>query len=56
MREEYNATNIDNIYQLIAKEEAYINPIVDGNISWDHDSSYRLDLEEELENWKNILR
>lgn len=35
VREEYNTDDIDNIYQIIEKEEEWINPTVDGKLTWE---------------------
>lgn len=32
-----------------------MNPIANGHITWDHESSCTLDLDEELEHWQNRL-
>lgn len=51
IKEEYNTTDIDNIYQMTVKEQDCVNPIAEGKLSWDHDSSCISDSKEELENW-----
>lgn len=55
VREQYCTTDIDNIYQLTTKEQDFVNPTAKGKLTWGHDSSYASDLEEELENWHNML-
>ena len=38
IREEDYAYEMENIYKLIARQQDYINPTVDGNISWRSDN------------------
>jgi hypothetical protein len=40
---------------LTTRQDDYINPIVDGNLSWKSDNTCSSDSEEALENWKNKL-
>lgn len=40
--------DLDQIYKITAHDEDWINPIVDGRITWDRDSSCTLDSNEEL--------
>lgn len=51
VREEYCIDDIDNIYQIKAKEHDFVNPTGEGKLSWEHDSSCTSNSEEELENW-----
>ena len=51
VKEEYCVADIDNVYQLPTKKHDFANPTAEGILSWDHDSSYASDLEEELYNW-----
>ena len=46
---------IDQIYNVTAMQEDYINPTTDGNLSQKSGSSCTFDLGEALEGWKNIL-
>jgi hypothetical protein len=55
IREEYCAYELENIYKLIAIQQDYINPMVDGNLSWKSDNMCSSDSEEALENWKNKM-
>jgi hypothetical protein len=48
--EEDHAYELDNIYKLTARQQYYINPIVDGNLSWRSDSACSSYSEEALEN------
>lgn len=41
--------DIEQIYKLNARDEDCINPMADGQITWEKDSSYNLDFDEELE-------
>jgi len=45
-REEYCATDIDNIYQLRPKEHDFVNPTTERKLTWEHDSSCASDPEE----------
>lgn len=36
-------------------EHDFVKHTIEGNLTWEHDSSYALDSEEELDNWKNSL-
>lgn len=47
--------DLDQIYKIMARDQDSVNPTVDGQIAWDHESSCTLDLDEELEYWKNRL-
>jgi hypothetical protein len=38
IREEDRTYELENIYKLIARQQDYINPIVDGNLSWRSES------------------
>ena len=44
---------LDQIYNVIALQEDYINPTIDGNLSWRSASSCTSDSGKALENWKN---
>ena len=43
---------LDQIYIVTAIQEEYINPTIDGNLSWKSASFCTSDLGEALENWK----
>ena len=47
--------HLDNIYNVTALKEDYINPTADGNLSWRCASSCTSDLGEAIENWHNQL-
>ena len=47
--------HLDNIYNVTVLNKYYINPTMDGNMSWRCMSSCKLDTGEALENWKNRL-
>jgi uncharacterized protein YbcC (UPF0753/DUF2309 family) len=55
IREEDHAYELENIYKLTARQQDYINPTADENLSWKIDSACSLDSEEALENWKNKM-
>ena len=46
---------MESFYQMTANQSDYINPTMDGNISWRCDSSCALDSDVGLENWQNRL-
>ena len=46
---------LDQIYNVTAMKEDYINPTTDGNLSWKSASSCTSDSGEALENWKNRI-
>jgi hypothetical protein len=50
IREEDRTYDLENIYKLIARQQDYINPIADGNLSWRSESACSSDSEEALEN------
>ena len=41
--------DLDCIYKIIMRYQDWVNPTVDGRITWDHKSSRTLDSDEELE-------
>jgi hypothetical protein len=53
IREEDHAFELENIYKLTARQQDYINPTANGNLSWRSDNTHSFDSEEALENWKN---
>jgi hypothetical protein len=55
IREEDRAYELENIYKLTARQQDYINPTTDGNLSWRSDNACSSDSEEALENWKNKM-
>lgn len=52
---EESEDELDSIYKIIARNWYQINPMVDDRITWDCESSYISDLDEELEHWQNRL-
>ena len=46
---------LDHIYNIIAKEEDYVNPTPEGIMDWKCDSSCMTDSDEGLENWQSRL-
>jgi hypothetical protein len=55
IKEEDRAYELENIYKLTTRQQDYINPMADGNLSWRSDNACSSDLEEALENWKNNM-
>jgi hypothetical protein len=53
--EEDHTYEIENIYKLTARQHDYINPTIDGNLSWRSDNACSSDLDEALENWQNKM-
>jgi hypothetical protein len=53
IREEDHMYELENIYKLIARQQDYINPTIDGNLRWRSDNACSSDSKEALENWKN---
>jgi len=51
VRDEDSDGELDYIYKITMQDQDRENPIVDGRISWDHDSSCTLDSDEEIERW-----
>ena len=47
--------DVDHIYKLTARVEDLINPTTNGMLNWKKDSLCFLDLDGEMENWKNQL-
>jgi len=47
--------DLDYIYKIIAQEEDWVNPIVDGRILWEWESSCTSDSDQEIEQWQNQL-
>jgi hypothetical protein len=50
IREEDHAYELENIYKLTTKQQGYINPTEDGNLSWRRDNTCSSDSKEALEN------
>lgn len=47
--------DLDSIYKITERDQDWVNLIVDGQITWDHESSYNSDSNEELECSQNQL-
>ena len=45
--------DLDCIYNITAQDQDWVNPTVDGRITWDHESSCTSDSDEELKHWYN---
>jgi hypothetical protein len=50
IREDGRTCELENIYKLTARQQDYINPTADGNLSWRSDNTCSLDSDEALEN------
>jgi hypothetical protein len=50
IREEDRAYELENIYKLTSRQQNYINPTTNGNLSWRSDNAFSSYLEEALEN------
>jgi hypothetical protein len=55
IREQNCTYDLENIYKLIEGQHDYINPTIDGNLSWQSENACSSDSEEALENWQNIM-
>ena len=49
MRDDDNDDELDCIYQIMMQYQDWVNPTADGRISWEHDTSYTSDSDEEIE-------
>ena len=47
--------DLDCIYKITTRDQDCVNPIADGRITWDRESSCNSDSNEELERWQNQL-
>jgi hypothetical protein len=50
IKKEDHTFELENIYKLTARQQDYINPTADGNMSWRSDSACSSNSEEALEN------
>ena len=55
IRPEEEAKKIDDFYKMTRTQDDYINPTVDGTLSWLYASSYTSNSEAGLENWHNRM-
>jgi hypothetical protein len=55
IREEEHAFELEKIYKLTTRQQDYINPTADENLSWRSDNTCSSDSEEALENWQNQM-
>lgn len=55
VREDDNDDDLDCIYKITVCDRDWANPIADGRISWERESSCSLDSDEEVEQWQNRL-
>lgn len=47
--------DLDCIYKLTTRDQDWVNPTMDGQISWERESSCTSDFDEEIEQWQNQL-
>ena len=47
--------DLDCIYKIIVRDQDWVNPTVDGQITWECEISYTLDSDKEVERWQNQL-
>jgi hypothetical protein len=52
IREENHSYELENIYKLTTRQQDYINPTADENLSWRSERTCSSYSEEALENWK----
>ena len=55
VRGEFHEGCLDNIYDISSTLDDYINPTIDGKLSWQSVSLFSSDSREALENWQNRL-
>jgi len=55
MNEDAKSSIIEKIYQITGHKEYYINPTVDGEMSWRSVKSYDIDLEDSMERWQHKM-
>jgi hypothetical protein len=53
--EDAQSSIIENIYKITGHREDYVNPTVDGELSWRSMKSYDTDSDDAMERWKNKL-
>lgn len=51
VRDEESDDELDCIYQIIAQDQDRMHPTYDGRISWECDSTYTADSDEETKRW-----
>ena len=55
VRDYESDVDLDYIYKITMWDQDWVNPIADGWITWDRESSCTSDSDEELEHWQNRL-
>jgi hypothetical protein len=55
MNEDAQSSIIENIYKIMGHREDYINPTMDGELSWRSVKSYDIDSEDAMERWQHKL-
>jgi hypothetical protein len=53
--EDARSSIIENIYKITGRKKDYINPTVDGELSWRSMKSYDIDLEDAMGRWQHKL-
>jgi len=47
--------DLDCIHKITARDQDWVNPTMDGRITWDRESYYTSNSDEEIERWQNQL-
>ena len=47
--------DVDDLYKVTSSQDNYVNPTMEGALSWRYDSSCTSDSDEGLENWQNRM-
>ena len=55
VRDDDSDDDLNYIYKITSQGEDWVNPMADGRISWECESSCTLDSDEEIEKWQNRL-
>jgi len=55
MSDDKRDDDLDYIYNITTWEYDWVNPTMDGMISWERESSYTSDSDEEIEHWQSQL-
>jgi hypothetical protein len=55
MNEDVQSSIIENIYKIMGHKKDYINPLVDGELSWRSVNFYDIDSDNSMERWQNKL-
>ena len=55
VRNDESDDDLECIYKITIQDQYWVNPTADGRISWERESSYTSDSDEEVERWQNQL-